>query len=49
MGHGLGIGSDAIVLERAEVDMFGVEAAEDCFDFAKRDVGRSVLDENLRW
>lgn len=47
VGHGLGVGGDAVVLERAEVDVLGVEAAEDRLDLAERGIGRSVFDENL--
>jgi hypothetical protein len=45
--HGLGVGCDAVVLAGREIDVLGVEASEDGFDFGKGGVGSAVLDEDL--
>lgn len=47
MGDGLGVGGDAVVLECTEIDVFGVEAVENRFNFAERFVGCAVFDEDL--
>lgn len=47
MRYGLCIGGDAVVLERGKVDMFGVEAAQNRFDFVEGCIGCTVFDENL--
>jgi hypothetical protein len=46
VGHGLGVGRDAVVLARAEVDVLGAEAAEDGFDFGEGGGRGAVLDED---